>query len=92
MALGSDDHDFVDTVVLPTGEEFIDGTMESFPAQRTGTRIRRPIRLRKAVVEGRSHRQLQADGKIEGDALGDERIRAKRQVGSVVVGKAAQPQ
>ena len=60
VALRSDDHDFVDAVVVLTGEEFIDGTMEGLPTQGAGTRLRCPIRLRKAVMEGRTYRQLQA--------------------------------
>ena len=88
VALGRDDYDFVDAVVVPTGEEFIYGTMEGLPAQRTGTRVRRPVRLGKAVMEGRRNHQLQATGQIEGDALGDECICAERQVWSVVVERA----
>ena len=39
-------------------------------------------------MEGRSYCQLQASGKIEGDALGDEGICAERQVRPVVVERA----
>ena len=88
VALGRDDYDFIDAVVVPTGEEFIYGTVEGLPAQRAGTGVRRPVRLGKAVMEGRRHRQLQATGQIEGDAFGDERIRAERQVWSMVVERA----
>ena len=38
--------------VVPTGEEFIDGTMEGLPTHGSRTWVRRPIRLRKAVMEG----------------------------------------
>ncbi len=88
VTLGRDDYDFVDAVVVPTGEEFIYGTMEGLPAQRAGTGIRRPVRLRKAIMEGRSHHQLQATGKIQSHALGDERIRAEGQMWSVMVERA----
>ncbi len=88
VALGSDDHDFIGTVVVPTGEEFIDRTVEGLASQGAGTRIRCPIRLRESVMEGRSHRQLQANGEIEGNPLGDQRIGAKGQVGSVMVERA----
>ena len=64
------------------------GTMEGLSAQRAGTGVRRPIRLRKAVVEGRSHHQAEATGKVECDALGDECVRAEGQVWSVVVKRA----
>ena len=74
--------------VVPTGEEFVYGTMEGLPAQRAGTGVWRTVRLGKAVVEGRRHYQLQATGQIEGDAFGDERIRTERQVWSVVVERA----
>ena len=50
--------------------------------------VRRPVRLRKAVMERQSHHHLQATGKVEGDALGDECISAERQVWSVVVERA----
>ena len=88
VALGRDDYDFIDAVVVPTDEEFIYGTVEGLPAQRAGTGVRRPVRLGKAVMEGRRHHPLQATGQIEGDAFGDERIRAERQVWSVVVERA----
>jgi hypothetical protein len=88
VALGCDDYDFVDAVVVPTGEEFIYGTMEGLTAERAGAGVRGPVGLRKAVVEGRSHHQLQAAGQIEGDALGDKCIRAERQMGPVVVERA----
>ena len=35
VTLGSDDHDFIDAVVVPTGEEFLDGTMEGGSASMT---------------------------------------------------------
>lgn len=85
VALSSDDHDFIDAVVVPTGEEFIDRAMEGFPAQRACTGVRSPIRLREPVVEGRSHRQLQATGEIERDMFGDECVRSERKVWSVVI-------
>jgi len=88
VALGRDDYDFADAVVVPTGKEFIYGTMEGLPAQRTGTGVRHPVRLCKAVMERRRHHQLQATRQIEGDALGDECIRAEWQMGSVVIERA----
>jgi hypothetical protein len=88
VALGRDDYDFVDAVVVPTGEEFIYGAMEGLPAERAGTGVRRPVRLGEAVMKGRRRHQLQATGQIESDVLCDECIGAERQVGSVMVERA----
>ncbi len=44
--------------VVPTDEEFIDGTMEGLPTHGSGAWVRRPIRLRKAVMEGRNPSHL----------------------------------
>jgi hypothetical protein len=92
VALGQDDHDFVDAVVVPTGEEFIYGTMEGLPAPRAGTGVRRSVRLGKAVMEGRRHHQLQATGQIEGADGKDQARIMSEQATDFGPGKAAQPQ
>lgn len=92
VPLRSDDHDLVNAVIVPTGEEFIDGTMEGLPTQGAGTWVRRPIRLRKAVMESRSYRQLQATGKIEGANGKDKPHITGEKAADFGPGKVVQPQ
>lgn len=74
-----------DSVVVPTCEEFVDGTVGRLPAKCAGARIRRPVRFRQTVVEGRRDDDAKAGREGAGHTLRYERVRTQRQMGSVVI-------
>ena len=91
VTLRRNDDDFGDPVIVPTREEFVAGTMESLATKRAGARVRRPIRLRKAIVEGRGNDDAKLSGQSAGYSFRNERVGSERQMGPVVIEGSHRP-
>ena len=83
-AVGGDHHDLGDAVVFPARQQLVHRTVEGFPAQGRGPRIAPAPCARHSIAERGCPQDAELGRNPPGNRLGDEDVRAQRQMSAVL--------